>query len=379
MKRSTTALRHTPMLAKAPIHKKAKPKLKLHGRGEKTKTSQTRVKDINLALQGGGAHGAFAWGVLDYFLEDGRVKFEAISATSAGAMNAAVCAHGMLNGGPEGARAALHHFWKDISDTGKKYSPIRPSLWNQMTGNHCLEDSPSFMMFGMLSRLFSPYQLNPRNFNPLRQVLEKHVDFEALRSAKDAVQLHISATNVETGKVRIFRNPEMTPDTVLASACVPILYQAVEIDGEFFWDGGYMGNPAIFPLMHESTSRDVVIVHINPIVRKGCPKTAAEIMNRVNELSFNSTLMREMHAVASVRNMVGNGHLKRGSFKEMYIHSIRTDEFMSKLGVSSKLSNDWRFLCDLRDDGRKAARAWLDVHFDQIGKETTIDLQKEFL
>jgi len=316
---------------------------------------------------------------MDCLLEDGRIGFEGISATSAGAMNAAVCAYGMLKGGREGARAALFDFWKAISEAGTKYSPVKPNLWNQLTGNHSLDDSPSYVFFDTLSRLFSPYQLNPLNFNPLKDVLEAQVDFEQLRCAKDAIQLHICATNVETGKVRIFRNHELTSQAVLASACLPFMFQSVEIEGEFFWDGGYIGNPAIFPLIYESASRDVVIVHINPIQRKGCPRTAAEIMNRLNEVSFNSSLMREMRAIAFVSQLIETGKLKEGDMKQMLIHSIRTDDFMAELGVSSKLNNDWAFLTQLRDAGRKTAAEWRQESFGKIGKESTVDIRKEFL
>lgn len=335
-------------------------------------------KDINLALQGGGAHGAFAWGVLDYLLEDGRLRLEAISATSAGAMNAALCAYGMLKGGNEGARTALRDFWKAISEAGR-YGPIQPSLMSMITGNHSLDDSPSYQMFDLLSRLFSPYQLNPCNLNPLRDVLAQHVDFAAIRQAKDGIRLNICATNVETGKIRIFENHELTVDSVLASACLPFLFQSVEIDGEYFWDGGYIGNPAIFPLINGSISADVVIVHINPIRREGCPKTAAEILNRLNEISFNSSLMREMRAISFVSDLIDGGRISGGEMKRVRMHSIRADDLMTGLGVSSKLNTDWRFLTKLRDQGRAAAAAWVEASYDRVGKESTIDLKGEFL
>ena len=358
--------------------KGGKAALQLTSAQDTNKRQDTKTKDINLALQGGGAHGAFAWGVLDYLLEDGRLNFEGISATSAGAMNAAVCAHGMLEGGREGARAALHDFWKAVSDSGKN-SPIKPSLINRLKGSHSLDGSPSYFFFDMLSHIFSPYQLNPFNLNPLKKVLEAHVDFERLRKAEDSIQLHICATNVETGKVRIFGNHELTADAVMASACLPFMFQSVEINGEYFWDGGYIGNPAIFPLIYESDSRDVVIVHINPIARKGCPKTAAEIMNRLNEISFNSSLMREMRAIGFVSHLIDDGKVKEGEMKQMLIHSIRSDAFMAELGVSSKMNSDWTFLTFLRDAGRQTAEQWLDASFAKIGNESTIDIQKEFM
>lgn len=340
----------------------------------------TAKKTINLALQGGGAHGAFAWGVMDYLLEDGRLEIEGISATSAGAMNAAVLAQGLLNGDKDEARALLQQFWKTISDVGAQSNPFRavPGFSWFSGAKYSLDDSPLFQFSEFLTRVFSPYQLNPFNYNPLRKVLEEIVDFEALR-AHSTIKLHICATNVETCKVRIFETKEITADAVLASACLPFLFQSVEIEGEYFWDGGYIGNPAIFPLIYESKSNDVVIVHINPIVRKGVPTSAAEILNRLNEVSFNSSLMREMRAIAFVAKLIKEGKVKKGDMKDMHIHSIRADEIMAHHSVSSKLNTDWGFLMHLRDEGRNVAKAWLEEHYTKIGKESSVDIRKEFM
>lgn len=340
--------------------------------------SKKDTKNVNLALQGGGSHGAFTWGVLDYLLEDGRLNFEGISATSAGAMNATVCAYGMLQGGREGARTALYDFWKAVSDAGRA-SPIQPSLFSHLQGSYSLDDSPSYQFFDYISRIFSPYELNPFNINPLKKVLEKIVDFERLHEAKNSIKLHICATNVETGKVRIFSNDELTVDCVMASACLPLLFQTVEIKGEYFWDGGYIGNPAIFPLIYGCNSHDVVIVHINPIVRKGVPKSATEIADRLNEISFNSSLMREMRAINFVSRLIDNGRIKKGEMKQMLVHSIKDDELMIELSASSKLNSDWHFLTLLRDAGRASAASWLDASFSQVGVSSTVDIQKEFL
>ena len=227
-------------------------------------------------------------------------------------------------------------------------------------------------------RVFSPYQFNPFNFNPLRQVLEEQVDFEALRRASP-LKLYLCATNVETGKVRIFENHEIGPDAVLASACLPFLFQAVEIEGEHYWDGGYVGNPAIFPLIYHCDCRDVLMVHINPIVRRGVPTTAAEILNRINEVSFNSSLMREMRAIAFVTGLIQRGKVAAEEMKELYVHSLRADDIMASLGVSSKLNADWDFLCQLRDQGRDQADLWLRAHFDAIGKRSSVDIREAFL
>jgi NTE family protein len=340
--------------------------------------ARKKVKTVNLALQGGGAHGAFAWGVLDRLIEDGRLAFEGISATSAGAMNAAVLAWGWTQGGPDGARRALADFWRAVSDAGMRYSPYRGLSWASRLGVHSIDHSPGWFFMDMWTRLLSPYQLNPGNFNPLREVLEAHVDFAALRK-DSAIKLFLAATNVETCKVRIFESADITADAVLASACLPFLFQAVEIDGQFYWDGGYLGNPAIYPLIYNCDSRDVVILHLNPIVRRGGPQTAAPNQKPLYEVSFNSSLMREMRAVAFVSSLIEQGKLSAKEFKLMLIHSIRADEEMVQHGVSSKLNPDWGFLTHLRDKGREHAQQWLAEHFEQIGIESSVDVRGEFL
>jgi NTE family protein len=342
------------------------------------RTGDTAVRPVNLALQGGGAHGAFAWGVLDRMLEDGRITFEGISATSAGAMNAAVLAQGWMEGGRDGARAQLAKFWRAVSQAAAWHSPYKALPWASVAGQWSLDHSPAYLLMDMATRLFSPYQLNPFNFNPLRDVLEQHVDFAALRE-RSTIKLYLCATNVETGKVRIFRCEDVTADAVLASACLPFMFQAVQIDGEYYWDGGYVGNPAIYPLIYECGSRDVVVVHLNPIVRRGCPRTAGEIMNRLNEVSFNSSLMREMRAIAFVTSLIERGKLDAGEAKHMLIHSIRADDEMAGLGVSSKLNADWDFLQHLRDKGRLHAQRWLAENFDAIGVASSVDIREEFL
>lgn len=339
--------------------------------------AQANRKAVNLALQGGGAHGAFAWGVLDRLLEDGRLDFDSVSATSAGAMNATVLAYGLTIGGYDGAREQLEIFWKRISDEGSK-GPLQPSWYDKMMGNHSLDYSPAFMVMDLMSRLFSPYELNPMNLNPLRDVLEKTIDFERLR-AECPINVYLSATNVNTGKVRIFEKTEIGPDQVLASGCLPFLFHTIVIDGEPYWDGGYMGNPAIFPLIYGSKTNDVVIVHINPLVRNEIPKTAKDILNRINEISFNSSLMREMRAIAFVTHLIDDGQLADDKHRRMLIHSVRDDEFMRSLGVTSKLNPDWDFLKKLKEVGRARAEVWLDAHFGDIGQRSTTDLKDLFL
>ena len=324
---------------------------------KKTRSTQ---RPVNLALQGGGAHGAFTWGALDAMLEDGRIDIEAISATSAGAMNAVVLADAMLSGDRDVARERLSAFWKAISDAGQQWNPVQPLQAFGVTVP--IEQTPAYWTFDALIRVFSPYQLNPFNFNPLRTVLENHVDFERLRRTK-GISVHLCATNVETGKVRIFERSEASVDAVLASACLPFLFQTVEIDGQHYWDGGYIGNPAIYPLIYQSKSCDVVIVHVNPIVRRGVPTTAPDIMNRINEISFNSSLMREMRAIAFVTRLIDSGKINAGDMKQMLIHSIRDDDAMTEHSVASKFSSDWKFLTGLRDSGATAAQRWLKAHY----------------
>jgi NTE family protein len=336
------------------------------------------VKTLNLALQGGGAHGAFTWGVLDRLLEEPRIDFEGVSATSAGAMNAAVLAYGMVEGGREGARKALTSFWRRVSHAAAN-SPIQPTPIERFFGNHTFENSPAYFAFDMMTRMFSPYQFNPFNFNPLRQVLEQSVDFEVLNSSRCRLKLNICATNVRTGKVKVFNNDEITPDVIMASACLPFLFKAVEIDGEAYWDGGYMGNPAIFPLIYSCESPDVLIIHVNPMNRPDLPTTASEIMNRINEISFNSSLMREMRAIDFVTRLIDKDTTGSLKLKRMFIHSVCADEVTLKLGVASKLNADWGFLTSLRDAGRDHAAQWLAGNYDAIGQRSSVDIHGTYL
>ncbi|OFX06277.1 MAG: alpha/beta hydrolase [Alphaproteobacteria bacterium RIFCSPHIGHO2_12_FULL_63_12] len=335
------------------------------------------VKTVNLALQGGGAHGAFGWGVLDRLLEEDGLSFDGVSATSAGAMNAALLAYGLAAGGRDGAKSVLENFWRKIANTAM-FSPLQPTLFDRMMHNHSLEMSPAFMMMDIMTRVFSPYETNPFNYNPLRKTLEQIVDFERLR-AESPIRIFLSATNVRQGKVRVFKNDEITADAVLASACLPFMFQAVEIEGEPYWDGGYMGNPALFPLIYECKSNDIVVVHINPIMRSETPKTARDILNRINEISFNSSLMREMRAISFVTKLIDDETVPEGRMKRMFIHSIENEDFMRKLGVSSKLNPDWEFLTHLRDIGRESAQNWLDRNYDDIGRRSTVDIGEKYL
>jgi NTE family protein len=315
-------------------------------------------KLINLALQGGGAHGAFTWGVLDRLLEDGRLDIEAISGTSAGAMNAVVMADGFMRNGNEGARERLAEFWKAVSDSAK-YSPIKRAPLDILMGNWTLDTSLGYIFYDLLNKVASPYELNPLNINPLKDLLEETVDFERVRNCRHPL-LFISATNVETGRVKVFRRDRITPDVVMASACLPFLFQAVEIDGVPYWDGGYMGNPVLFPFHDHTKTRDYVIIQINPVYRKGTPRTAREIMNRVNEISFNSSLLQELRAIDFVRRLIDDGKLDGKEYKRVNVHTISAQEELAPLGSSSKLNAEWAFLKHLFDIGRRAGEAWIE-------------------
>jgi len=335
-----------------------------------------RKKSVNLALQGGGSHGAFTWGVLDHFMEDGRVSVEGISGTSAGAMNAVVLAQGYMDGGAEGAREALEQFWRKVSHMGR-FSPIKRSPLGVLTGNWSMDGSPAYMMMDLLSRVASPYDTNPLNINPLRDLVESSIDFDKVRAC-NVLKLFIAATNVHSGKIKVFEREELTADMILASACLPFLYQAVEIEGVPYWDGGYVGNPPLYPLFHTTTSRDVIVVQVNPIERNETPKTARDILNRVNEISFNSSLLRELRSVEFVHRLLQENKLDKEHYADILVHRIEATEQLNPLSASSKMNAEWEFLTHLRDIGRESAKAFLDQHYESLGAKSTLDLKHEF-
>ncbi len=335
-------------------------------------------KIINLALQGGGSHGALGWGALDYLLEDGRLDFEGISATSAGAFNAAVLAQGLLNHDKQEARRTLESAWKAVSDWGKLKNPLN-AIWSEQNKNfEYREFSPFYPIFDLITRTFSPYELNPEGFNPLHDILNEIVDFEAIKK-HSALKLHLCATNVETCKIKIFKNEDISVDTVLASACLPMYTQSVEIKGEYYWDGGYIGNPPLFPLIYDCQCPDILIIHIKPIVRAGVPKTAGDILQRLNEITFNASLMREMRAVAFITQLIDDKKITDPNLKRVYIHSLRADEMMTEYCKSSLVNTSWDLFTRLKEQGRDMAKEWLAQHFEEIGHTSTVDIHKEFL
>ncbi|HZR88292.1 MAG TPA: patatin-like phospholipase family protein [Bradyrhizobium sp.] len=325
---------------------------------------------IDLALQGGGSHGAFTWGVLDRLLEEPWLRIEAISGTSAGAMNAAVLADGWTCGGAEGAKAALDAYWRRVSRAAA-LSPLQRSPLDRLLGRWSLDSSPAYVAFDLMTRVFSPYHLNPADYNPLRAILAESIDFERL--ANSAVKLFITATSVRTGRGRIFRNAEISADVLLASACLPTMFQAIEIDGEHYWDGGYAGNPTITPLVRESDAHDTILVQINPRERAEIPRSANDVLNRLNEISFNSPLMKELRMIALLRQVADPGHGEGARWAGMRTHRIWTDA-LAEFGASSKLNAEWEFISLLKDVGRRSADGFLQAHADDLGKRSTADI-----
>ena len=348
-----------------------------HRLHDETKISSqiAHQKTVNLALQGVGSHGAFTWGVLDRLLEDERLSFDGISATSAGAVNAVVLAYGLAAGGREQAKAALRTYWQRLSEMTST-GIFQPSVLDQISGNFGLDLSPGFMFVDALSHFFSPYELNPLKYNPFKDLLDEVVDFELLRRQK-LIKLFLCATNVRSGKVKIFSSDELRADHVVASSCQPIMMHAVEIDGEYYWDGGFMGNPAIFPVIYACEARDIVLVHLTPTERPGTPMTATAIYSRMQEVAFNSSLMREMRAVAFVTDLIDSGKMADG--KRMLIHAIDGEDVIATLSNSSKLNGNWGFLTYLHKTGRERADQWLKANFDRIGVETTVDMRARYL
>ncbi|HEX5507531.1 MAG TPA: patatin-like phospholipase family protein [Pseudolabrys sp.] len=325
---------------------------------------------VDLALQGGGSHGAFTWGVLDRLLEEPWLRIDGISGTSAGAMNGTVLVAGFAVGGAEGAKSALNGFWKRVSHSAR-FSPIRRSPVDVMLGRWTLDTSPFYVAFDLASRVFSPYDLNPRGTNPLRDILADSVEFSQL--VRSPIRLFVTATNVRTGRGRVFRNAEITPDVLLASACLPTLFQAIEIEGELYWDGGFSGNPTITPLVRECKSQDTLLVAVNPVERPGTPRSAREILDRLNEVSFNATLLKELRMIALLRQVADPGSSEGAQWAHMRIHLIASS-VLPTLGASSKFNAEWDFLCMLRDEGRRCADAFLSANAPNIGKQSSVDL-----
>jgi NTE family protein len=335
-----------------------------------------KKKIISLALQGGGSHGAFTWGVLDRLLEDRRIEIEGISGASAGAMNAVVLAHGYTVGGRNGAREALKTFWESVASTAS-FAVAPGADATAATIDAEARPTPAFKAFLALVRFVSPYQFNPFELDPLRDILAKQIDFERLR-AKCPIQLFIATTRVTTGTLRLFRNKQLSIDVLLASACLPSIQRAVEIDGEPYWDGGLAANPPIFPLVHRCPARDIVVVILNACRRPDIPKTSDEIWHRLNEISFSSSFFTELQALAlaireAEQSLFPVGRLER-RLRHLKMHVVDAQELMSQLSTMSRLNAHPAFLEALRDEGRKRANAWLEENYRLIGERSSFRL-----
>ena len=340
--------------------------------------SNSGKKRINLALQGGGAHGAFTWGVLDGLLQDGRIEIEGVSGTSAGAVNAVVMADGLARGGPEEARKRLADFWRAASFDGDM-SAMQRAIADRLFSLIPIAGAPIQSWSDTVSRYLSPYDLNPLNINPLKDLIVRFVDFEALRN--NPLQLFIAATNVHTGRLRIFSRASIDADAVMASAALPYVFRAVEIDGVPYWDGGYTANPPIFPFFRSTQGEDVLVVQINPVARPSTPTSAQQILNRVNEITFNSSLVAEYRAIEFVQRLIDQGRLPRGTgpgeYRRINVHRIDLGFIGKKLTPASRLNTDFDFFEMLHRAGRRVVRRFLDAHFDDIGVRSTIDLREE--
>jgi NTE family protein len=333
-------------------------------------------KNIGLALQGGGAHGAFTWGVLDRLLEVEEIVADGICGTSAGAVNAVVLAYGLHMGGPDHAKKLLEQLWKKIAQYGSYM--FKPSPWDKALNFGDMFTSPGYLWINSVSQSLSPYQLNPFNYNPMRDILNEMIDFHELRRY-NTKKLFVCATNVKTNRARVFHNNEITVDAVLASACLPMLFQAVEIDGEYYWDGGYMGNPPLTPLISETETQDMVLVKINSINIRTLPTAARDIQERVNEISFNSSLINEMHMVHYRNELIRRGVYLKEQNREIFVHCISGYNSLDHLSYSSKLNTSWEFLNHLKEEGRKTADAWLNNEYDLVGVKSTFDVEEHFL
>lgn len=335
-------------------------------------------KRIKLALQGGGSQGAFTWGVLDRLLEHGGFEVEAIVGASAGAMNAVVTAYGIATAGPEGGRERLSAFWHGASEISRS-SLLQPSFLDKMMSKGNMTYSPLWRMHDGLSKMFSPYELNPTNMNPLRDLVAKTVDFDRLRAASTGPALFVCATNVMNGRLRVFQGQELSVEAIMASACLPLLFQAVEIEGQHYWDGGYCGNPPIFPLIYMGGAQDILIVQINPINITEVPKTVSAIIDHAATLSFNSSLMREMRAIKFVSDLIDRGELDDKRHTRLFIHTIDAEAELAAFDVSSKFNADADFLRYLFNLGRAKADGFIETHYEDIGVRSTADIAAKFM
>ena len=344
---------------------------------------------VDLALQGGGSHGAFTWGALDRLLEEDGLDFSGISGTSAGALNGAVMLTGYVRGHKAGgdaaarpeAQKALREFWRDVSRHGPLFSPLSIRANGQIKSEFNFDQFPAYQWLNVFMRSFSPYEFNPLNLNPLEDVLKRHVDADSLHQgcAACGIPLFVTATSVHTGQARVFTGETLSLPALMASACLPLVFQAVEIDGEPYWDGGYTGNPALFPLIYQTDSMDILLVRLTPLQRIDNPTRSVDIIDRLSEITFNASLVSEMRAIAFVKRLIKENKLDRGQYKELHMHMMADDAGMAAFNASSKFNTDWAFLQELHRLGYEAAEGWLKMHCAQVGHESSFDIHDTFL
>ena len=328
-------------------------------------------KVVSIAMQGGGAHGAFSWGVLDRLLEDGRILIEGVTGTSAGGMNAVATIQGLIDGGNEGARKLLHHYWKTMCDKSKA-SGIHRGVIDRWLGKYTMYNSPEFLMFDFMSKLMSPYQTNPFNINPLKEIVEEVFDFEKIQKSEQ-YKIFLAATHVYTGKIKVFGNKEIDSDSLMATACLPTVFHAAMVKGEYYWDGGFIANPVMYPLIYNCATPDIIILKLNPTHRKTLPTSAIAISDRLNEITNNASLLKEMRAIKFISDLIDKKDLDPNKYKRVFIHNIENEETFQDLGWSSKLNSEWDFVQHLFEEGRKTADKWLAKNYEFINKKTTID------
>lgn len=345
---------------------------------KKASSNGSGQKPIAVALQGGGSHGAFSWGVMDRLLEDGRFKIEGVTGTSAGGMNAVAVAQGLMKGNQQTAREELRKFWQEISNVGKHSSLNNRGPIDKMLGKYTMYNSPGFLMFDLLSRMFSPYELNPMGTDPLRDTITKCFDFDYLRKNTD-VKVYLCATHVYTGRLKVFGNADLKPEALLATACLPTIHNAVKVDGEYYWDGGFIGNPVFFPLIYNCETPDIVLVQLNPTVREHLPTSSREIADRLNEITNNASVVREMRAISFISDLIDKGLLDKNKVKRVHMHLIEDESVFQDLGWSSKLNTEWEFLTHLFEKGRAAADKWIKENYDNVGKKTTAPMREHFV
>ncbi|MCD6034377.1 MAG: patatin-like phospholipase family protein [Rickettsiales bacterium] len=340
-------------------------------------TQQHSPKTVSIALQGGGSHVAFAWGVLDRLLEDERIKIEGISGSSGGAMNGAMVTYGLANGGREAAKKHLKTFWQEVSNA-LALLPFKPTTVDKMLGNTNIAFSAGVVALDYMTQVFSPHQFNLLDINPFKNILDRMIDWEVLRNS-DNVKLFVNATHVNTGKSTVFNHKELTRDMLLASACLPFIFKTVYVDNQPYWDGSYTGNPCLLPLLYDCKCSDLIIIQTHPINHDDTPLKAPDIMDRVTEINFNTNLMHEVRSIALVNRLLKKNVLSDPRYRKINVHMIQAEDILASLGRSSKLNTDWQFLTHLRETGHQVASEWLDTHFNTIGEDSSLDVEKTFL